>query len=195
MRCLIIDDDESPRTLMARIVTDAGHRAIAVASGDAAMAALRDHGFDVALVDMEMPGMDGADTIARLRRLAPGLRVLVVSGYEDRRHVMSAFEAGADGYLLKDELHESLRKSLDAVRAGHAPLSPRVAAVVLKQVRRRAGSEPPPTHERVREALGLGRPIARLRKNPRLGAGTGSHGSIDAGDAGGDGDGGDGPAR
>ncbi len=178
MRCLIIDDDESPRLLMHRLITGAGHRATSVPSGEAAVQALELTGFDIALVDMEMPGMDGAEAIARMRKVAPDLRVLVVSGYEDRRHVMSAFEAGADGYLLKDELHESLRKSLDAVRAGHAPLSPRVAAIVLKQVRRRLGSEPPVSRARVERALGL-QPLARLRTSRRLGLGTGSHEPID----------------
>jgi DNA-binding NarL/FixJ family response regulator len=168
MRCLIVDDDESPRQLMLRIVTAAGHRAVAVPSGTDAMAVLASEGFDVALVDLEMPGMGGADAIPRMRTVAPGLRVLVVSGYEDRRHVLSAFEAGADGYLLKDELHDSLRKSLEDVRAGHAPLSPRVATIVLKQVRRRAGSEP-----------GSPVAVARVRAAAR---GTGVEDAIDGDD-------------
>jgi len=163
---------------MHRLITGAGHRATSVPSGEAAVEALALSGYDIALVDMEMPGMGGAEAIERMREVTPDLRVLVVSGYEDRKHVMSAFEAGADGYLLKDELHESLRKSLDAVRAGHAPLSPRVAAIVLKQVRRRAGSEPPVSRERVERALGL-QPLARVRPIKRFGSGSGSHDLIE----------------
>jgi DNA-binding NarL/FixJ family response regulator len=184
MRCLIIDDDESPRILMERIARSAGHRVTVVGTGTDAILALASEGFDVALVDLELPGMSGTDTIEQLRKLAPDLRVLVVSGYGDRRHVMSAFEAGADGYLLKDELHESLRKSLEQVRAGHAPLSPRVASIVLNQVRRRPGSEPPPpaSRERVREALGITTRVARMRYNASLGRGTGSDPIIPDGD-------------
>jgi DNA-binding NarL/FixJ family response regulator len=169
MRCLIIDDDDSPRLLMERLITGAGHRVHAVSTGAAALRALETQGYDVAIVDLELPGLSGADTILRMRRVAPELRVLVVSGYDDRRHVLAALAAGADGYLLKDELHESLGRSVAEVRAGHSPLSPRVAAVIVRQARR-APSEPP-----------LARPsaVARVRYNPRLGKGTGSNPALD----------------
>jgi DNA-binding NarL/FixJ family response regulator len=65
----------------------------------------------------------------------PEIRVLVVSGYGDRNHVMAAIEAGADGYILKDELGDSLADSLQEVRAGHTPLSPRVARLMLSKLR------------------------------------------------------------
>lgn len=137
MRCLIVDDDPGPRTLMEKLIRAAGHRATAVESYQEAAAALATESFDVALVDLEMPPPSGADLIARLRRLAPALRVLVVSGYGDRRHVLEALDAGADGYLLKDELGEALSGSLQEVRAGNTPLSPRVASVLLRQLRTR----------------------------------------------------------
>ncbi len=91
--------------------------------------------YDIAIVDMEMPGMDGAALIGELRRVMPEIRVLVVSGYGDRNHVMAAIEAGADGYILKDELSDSLADSLQEVRAGHTPLSPRVARLMLSRLR------------------------------------------------------------
>jgi len=168
MRCLIIDDDDSPRALMERLITGAGHRATVVSTGKDALRALEVEGYDVAVVDLEMPGLSGAETIIRMRRLSPGLRVLVVSGYADRRHVLAALAAGADGYLLKDELHEALGRSIAEIRAGLAPLSPRVAAIVLRQARR-APTEPP-----VRSQTA----VARMRHNPRLGKGTGSHSPV-----------------
>ena len=145
MRCLIIDDDDSPLALMERLLTRAGHRALACRSADAGVAAARLTRFDVAIVDMEMPGKSGPVTIAELRRVDPQLRILVVSGHDDRRHVLAALEAGADGYLLKCELSESLPSSLQEVCAGHTPLSPRVAAIMIKQLRQLArgtGSAP-----------------------------------------------------
>lgn len=111
------------------------------------------HSYDVAIVDMEMPGMDGAALITELRRMVPGLRILVVSGYGDRRHVMAAIEAGADGYILKDEISESLPGSLQDVRAGYTPLSPRVAAVMLSRLRQTMGT-------RAVEAT----PLARIKR-------------------------------
>src|SRR5262245_11176180 len=116
---------------MERLVTRAGHRVTTCASGMAGIQAATIEAYDIAIVDMEMPGMNGAALISELRRVVPEIRVLVVSGYGDRNHVMSAIEAGADGYILKDELTESLAGSLQEVRAGHTPLSPRVARLML----------------------------------------------------------------
>jgi DNA-binding NarL/FixJ family response regulator len=155
VRCLIIDDDESPRTLMERLLQRAGYLATTCASAMEGLAAAAQAHYDVAIVDMEMPGMDGAGVITELRRMAPGLRILVVSGYGDRRHVMAAIEAGADGYILKDELSESLPGSLQDVRAGYTPLSPRVATLMLSRLRQTMGT-------RAVEAT----PLARL-KRPR----------------------------
>lgn len=136
MRCLIIDDEESPRLLMEHLVTRAGHKATAVDSAQAAIRVLDTEKFDVVLVDMEMPQHNGAVTISFLKKKFPNLPVLVVSGYDDPRHVMAALEAGADGYLVKDDLNDSLAECLHNVRAGQAPLSPRVAAIVVRKLRK-----------------------------------------------------------
>jgi DNA-binding NarL/FixJ family response regulator len=153
VRCLIIDDDESPRTLMERLLTRAGHRTACCANAMDGLEAAAQGTYDVAIVDMEMPGMDGAALITELRRMVPAIRILVVSGYGDRRHVMAAIEAGADGYILKDELSESLPGSLQDVRAGYTPLSPRVAAVMLSRLRQSMGT-------RAVEAT----PLARIKR-------------------------------
>ncbi len=154
MRCLIIDDDESPRLLMERLIELAGHKATAVASCREAVKVMVQDGFDVAIVDMEMPGQNGTDTIDALRGIDPQLRVLVVSGHGDRRHVMAALQAGADGYILKDDLSDSLAASLIDVRAGNTPLSPRVATIMLNQLRQALGSHVVAT-----------RPVARIKRN------------------------------
>lgn len=142
MHCLIVDDDDSPRELLSLLITRAGHRATAVADASAAMSALATSDFDVAIVDMEMPGAGGATTIATLRSRDPNLRVLVVSGHDDPRRVLAALEAGADGYLLKDELSSALGASLQDVRAGLTPLSPKVAAIVVRELRRARAAGP-----------------------------------------------------
>jgi DNA-binding NarL/FixJ family response regulator len=92
---------------------------------------------------MEMPGKGGPKTIEALREYDPNLRVLVVSGYDDRKRVLAALEAGADGYIVKDEVAKSLLSSLHSVRAGHTPLSPRVASVMVKQLRKVSRPQPP----------------------------------------------------
>jgi DNA-binding NarL/FixJ family response regulator len=169
VRCLIIDDDESPRVLMERLVTRAGHRVTGCASPMAGIEAVTMQPFDVAIVDMEMPGMDGAALIGELRRVVPEIRVLVVSGYGDRNHVMAAIEAGADGYILKDELADSLADSLQEVRAGHTPLSPRVARLMLARLRQTMGTKSVGTgpHPIVKDTTPITRdtlPLGKLKK-------------------------------
>jgi len=136
MRCLVIDDDPSPRQLLERLIRRAGYSVTAVGTDFAAVRAMATHRFDVAIVDMEMPGKDGPATIEALREYDPDLRVLVVSGHDDRRRVLAALEAGADGYIVKDEVVEALLPALQSVRAGHTPLSPRVATIMLRQLRK-----------------------------------------------------------
>jgi DNA-binding NarL/FixJ family response regulator len=138
---------------MERLLVRAGYRATSCASPMEGLEAAAQGTYDVAIVDMEMPSMDGAAVITELRRMLPTLRVLVVSGYGDRRHVMAAIEAGADGYILKDELSESLPGSIQDVRAGYTPLSPRVAALMLSRLRQSMGT-------RAVEAT----PLARLKR-------------------------------
>lgn len=116
---------------MRQLVVKWGHRATAVGSGAEAVEAVGTGGFDVALVDLEMPGMSGCDTMLRIREAAPSLRILVVSGHDDRQRVLAAFAAGANGYLLKQDIARDLSSYLQAVRAGHTPLSPSVATVLL----------------------------------------------------------------
>jgi DNA-binding NarL/FixJ family response regulator len=158
MRCLIVEDQDSPRALIERLLRRHGHRSTAVRGGSQALAAVQSAEFDVAIVDLEMPGMSGSETITTLRRLAPHMRVLVVSGWDDRAHVLAAVAAGADGYLLKDELGEELGPSLQKVVAGQSPFSAKVASIMLRQLRPPGVPmmPPPPARGTLELRLGTG---------------------------------------
>lgn len=147
MRCLVVDDDDSPRELIVRVLRRGGHRVAGAPDMDAAREYLAGEDVDVVLLDLEMPGTCGPAAIAAVRELSPGARILVVSSHDDPRHVVAALEAGADGYLLKDELGDALPDALQAVRAGYAPLSPRVAAVMLRRMREQRPPSDPATNK------------------------------------------------
>ncbi len=125
-----------------------GHKATAVGTGMDALAAMGDARFDVALVDLDMPGMSGAETIRALREVDVSMRLLVVSGRSDRAHVLEALDAGADGYLIKDELGEGLGRALQELIAGKSPLSAGVGAILVRQV---TGRQPPEREVKVQE--------------------------------------------
>lgn len=148
---------------MEHLVTRAGHRATAVESAHAALLALKQTQFDVVMVDMEMPSHNGPATISFLKAKFPQLPILVVSGYDDPKHVMAALEAGADGYLVKDDLNETLASCLQNVRAGQAPLSPRVASIVVRKLRKTLRDTAPEGQPALREA-----PPVREATTPKL---------------------------
>lgn len=170
MRCLVIDDNAEARFLSERILRRNGYRAVCVSGGTAALKAATSERFDVALVDLGMPDMSGTDTIRELRKLDGRIRILVVSGFGDRSHILAAIEAGADGYLLKDELGDQLGRALQEVFAGNSPLSPRVGSVLVKAVAAAAQQriKTGPLQIKVGRAVDpAARPPADTSKDPR----------------------------
>jgi DNA-binding NarL/FixJ family response regulator len=136
MRCLVVDDDANACELLTHLLGRAGHSIAIAPSGPMALEMVRNQDFDIALVDLQMEDMDGATTMRALRDAKPDLRMLVVSGYDDREHVLDAVAAGADGYLLKTELSSRLPDAMSELMAGGGPLSARIASIVLDQLRR-----------------------------------------------------------
>jgi len=110
------------------------------ADGDAALALVRAHHYDVAVLDMSMPGLSGIDLIRRVRREKPALPLLVLSMHGERQYAARAMKAGAAGYLNKDSAAEQLVDALRKVAAGGVYLSDR-AAQSLVESGRRAGGE------------------------------------------------------
>ncbi|WP_239078978.1 response regulator [Cellulomonas marina] len=90
---------------------------------------------DVVLMDLRMPGTDGATATARLRAELPGVHVVVLTTYETDADILRAVEAGATGYLLKDTPRDQLVAAVRAAAAGRTTLSPGVAARLVQQVR------------------------------------------------------------
>jgi CheY-like chemotaxis protein len=110
---LLIDDERLVRDVVTRMIEDLGYTAVPVADGQAGLDVAAQHPFDLALVDLTMPNMSGAEVIARLRERHPDLPVVLCSGF-DRG---GRGPVKADGYLPKpfriEELEEILKKLLD----------------------------------------------------------------------------------
>ncbi|MEU4152553.1 response regulator transcription factor [Streptomyces sp. NPDC026659] len=117
-----------------------------VGAGDAIVPAALEHRPDVALLDIELPGMSGLDAAAELRTQAPGCRVLVLTTFGRPGYLRRAMEAGAAGFLVKDGPVEELARAVRRVLAGETVVDPALAAAALS-----AG--PNPLTAREREAL------------------------------------------
>jgi DNA-binding NarL/FixJ family response regulator len=132
MRCLVVDDNPDDRSLVERMLTRWGYRSTCVSSGSAALTALGQEAFDIAIVDLGMPGMSGVETLKALRGREPRMRLLVVTAFQDARHVIEALDAGANGYLMKDELGSRLGTAIQEVLGGQSPLSARAGTHILR---------------------------------------------------------------
>ena len=99
---LVIDDEEVVRSVTVALLESSGHRAVACAGGEEALDRMRQgEAFSVALVDVSMPGLDGWETVDRLRQLDPALPVVIMSGYVRSDELAELAEKRQAMYLHK----------------------------------------------------------------------------------------------
>lgn len=103
-------------------------------------AASSDPSPDVLLLDIGLPDGTGISAVHVARQYHPGCEVMVVSIFGDEVNVVSAIEAGASGYLLKDALQDTFTNTIRELRAGGSPISPSIARILLQRARA-AGKE------------------------------------------------------
>ena len=101
MKILIVEDEPLLRTGLVDLLTGAGHTVEAVADGEAALARGVDPTFELLLLDLMLPLLDGIEVCRRLRELRPGLPVLMLTARGSEEEKVAGFEAGADDYLTK----------------------------------------------------------------------------------------------
>lgn len=88
--------------------------------------------FDLALVDLGLPDGSGVEVVAALREAQPEAQSVVVTIHDDDDHLFPALQAGAFGYLLKEQSREQLGEQLKRISAGEPPLSPSIARRVIQ---------------------------------------------------------------
>jgi signal transduction histidine kinase/ActR/RegA family two-component response regulator len=122
-RVLIADDDTDIRETVSRILDSAGYSTLAVADGDEACAAVQREPFDLAFLDVVMPGPTCQDLVARLRAIRPTLRVLLSSGYAADAEVLRLAHEQCSGLLVKPfAFAELMRAVRDAMGDTGAPV-------------------------------------------------------------------------
>ncbi|MBM2614990.1 response regulator transcription factor [Actinoplanes sp. LDG1-06] len=136
LRVLLADDDSLIRTAIDAILRPAaGIELIAqVADGRAAVEAAVRHRPDVALLDIQMPVLDGLAALREIRTVAPAVRVVVLTTFGQDDYVAQALHAGAAGFLLKESAAEELEYAVRAAAAGNAYLSPKITRQVLDRL-------------------------------------------------------------
>ncbi|MEP6815307.1 MAG: response regulator transcription factor [Marmoricola sp.] len=129
----LVDDHQMVRFGLAALLAATDDIVVVGQSGDggAAVAAVAATSPDVVLMDLSMPEVDGVEATRRILADHPEVKVVVLTSFSDRARVKDALAAGAVGYLLKDCEPADLLASVRAAAAGHVPLDPRVARVLL----------------------------------------------------------------
>jgi DNA-binding NarL/FixJ family response regulator len=117
---------------------------------------------DVVLMDLRMPGTDGASAAACITALSPAPRVLVLTTYDSDADIARAMAAGATGYLLKDTRRDQLFDAIRAAAEGRAVLAPSVATTLVRQHR---APRPEPLSDREQQVLRL---VARGATNREI---------------------------
>lgn len=128
MKVLIADDHPLVRDALARTVRELDADAEVLEAGDFAglLHAAQQMAADFAIVDLQMPGMDGVAGLRRLREAVPTLPVVVASGQEDAATIRAVLGAGAMGFIPKSERPEVLVGALRLVRLGGTYVPPRL---------------------------------------------------------------------
>ncbi|MCA1660018.1 MAG: response regulator [Verrucomicrobiaceae bacterium] len=109
-RILVVDDEPAARVLANRVFSEAGFEVVAVQSGFECLERFRKqpHGFDVILLDLSMPFMDGEETFRRLRDIHPGVVVLLSTGFTAQERVDRMLAAGMAGFIRKPHRPDEL---------------------------------------------------------------------------------------
>jgi NarL family two-component system response regulator LiaR len=136
VRILLADDHPIVREgLRAVLETQPDFEVIAeCASGDEALRLSTRLRPDMILLDLEMPVMDGVETIRRLRQLQPSPRIIVFTAFDNDERIIHAIQAGADGYLLKGEPREEIFNAIRITMKGGSLLQPIVASKLLRHM-------------------------------------------------------------
>ncbi|MCB9519065.1 response regulator [Nocardioides sp.] len=170
IRLLLADDQALVRGALAALLDLESDLQVVgeVARGDEVVAAAHDHDVDVALLDVEMPGLDGIAATAALKAARPQTRVLIVTTFGRPGFVRRALEAGADGFVVKDTPARALADAVRRVHQGLRVVDPELAADSLL-----AGQSPLTEREtEVLRAARDGAPVAVIAEQVFLSQGT-----------------------
>ena len=116
-RILVVDDEPAARVLANRVFSEAGYEVIAVQSGFECLERFRKqpHGFDLILLDLSMPFMDGEETFRRLREIYPEVVVLLSTGFMAQERVDRMLAAGMAGFIRKPHRPDEMLARVQAI--------------------------------------------------------------------------------
>ncbi len=114
-RVLIVDDEEAFANNIAKLISKRGYDIKAVDNGQSAIEALEEMDFDVIILDLKMPGLDGLATLKIIKGKKPGVEVIILTGHGSMDSGIDGIQLGAFDFIMKpvrfDDLYEKIRQA------------------------------------------------------------------------------------
>lgn len=157
IRVMIVDDHTVVRSGLSTLLMTCDDMELVgeAANGEQALKLCSQARPDVVLMDLVMPGMDGATTTRQIREQNPRIQVVALTSFKDQDLVQGALKAGAIGYLLKDVSADELANAIRAAFAGKPTLAPEAAEALIQATRHPTEKIGFDLTEREHEVLGL----------------------------------------
>ena len=144
VRVALVEDDPAMREAFERVIGAEPSLRFAFGASTAGelLAWFAGNPVDVLLVDLGLPDCSGLEVIRRCRDMQPACAMMVLTIFGDEVNMLSAFEAGASGYLLKDGTEADLATHILSLHAGGSPMSPTIARQLLVRWQGRPAAQP-----------------------------------------------------
>ena len=138
IRVAIVDDDALLRDALRRMIDEAPGFCCqhAFDSAEGALSAMTKGSTNVLLLDIGLPGIAGSEAVPLFRQADPAVAILMLTVFSERSHVFASVCNGASGYLLKSAPREQILEAIRAAHAGGSPISPEIAAEIVKLFQR-----------------------------------------------------------
>ncbi len=130
----IVEDDPQVRSSLAKLIDSSpGYRCVSRhGSAENALAEIPKVKPDVALMDINLPGINGVECVRRLKPQLPGTQMIMLTVYQNTEHIFNALTAGATGYMLKQTPPAELLAAIKEVHAGGSPMSSHIARKIVQ---------------------------------------------------------------
>ncbi len=100
-RIIVIDDDENVRKVLVAILADEGYTVESVGTGKEALKKTKEQFYNVALIDVRLPDIEGIELLRKFRPTSPKIRKIIITGYPTLQNAVQAVNGGADAYIMK----------------------------------------------------------------------------------------------
>lgn len=138
-RILVIDDDENIRRVLRTILEDEGYSVQTAETAKMGISMSEKEFFNLALIDVRLPDMEGVEVLGKLRQTKPKMRKIIVTGYPTLQNAVSSVNNGADGYILKpfntEKMLATVKEQLEKQNEEKAFSEERIAEFIETRVR------------------------------------------------------------